>query len=402
MRVLQVNKFFYVRGGSERYFFDLCRLLEDKGHEVLHFSMSHPRNQPSAQDAYFVSEVDLNAPMSPAARLRAALRILYSSEAKRKMGRLIDDLKPDLVHFHNITRQLSPSIIDAAYSRGVPTIQTMHDLSLVCPAHSFFVDGKACESCAGGGYWHALQGKCIDGSGASTLLGTLEAYLHSWIGLYKKIDLFIAPSLFLKGKVSSLDWIADRTVHLPYFIPPAPDYSSENRGYVLFAGRVSREKGVGTVLEAAARLTDTEVKIAGEGPLIDDFKAEAATLPNVEFLGYVGGERLEETIRGAACVVVPSISYENLPLSILEAFARGKPVVASRAGGSPELVQDGVTGALFEPGDGDSLAAALERILADEAARQGLGRRAREVVASDYSAEAHYGRIMALYEGIRK
>jgi glycosyltransferase involved in cell wall biosynthesis len=402
MKILQVNKFFYVRGGSERYFFDLCSLLEDRGNEVLHFAMRHPRNRPSPQDAYFVSEIDLNAPMGPIDRIRAASRILYSREAKRNFGRLIDDLRPDVIHFHNITRQLSPSIVDAAVGRGIPTVQTMHDLSLVCPAHSFFVHGRACESCAGGRYWQAVTRKCIDGSGPSTLLGTFEAYLHSWLGLYKKIGLFIAPSLFLKSKVATLDWISSRMVHLPYFIPPGPDYTSENRGYVLFVGRISREKGVGTVLEAAARLPHVRFLVAGEGLLLEDFRSEAAGLGNVEFPGYVSGQRLEDIIKGAGCVVVPSVSYENLPLSILEAFARGKPVVASRLGGIPELVRDGSTGYLFSPGDADSLASAVERTMAQEESRRRLGRQARELTETEYSPRSHYERIMALYESVRR
>jgi glycosyltransferase involved in cell wall biosynthesis len=400
MRILQVNKFFYIRGGSERYFFDLCGLLAGRGHEVLHFSMRHPRNRPSDQEAYFVSEIDLNAQMSPAAKVRAALRILYSTEAKAKMGALMDRLKPDLVHFHNITRQLSPSIIDAAAARGVPMIQTMHDLSLVCPAHSFFVRGQACEACAGGKYRHALSGRCIDGSTASTLLGTLEAYLHAWMGLYKKIDLFIAPSLFLKSKVATLGWITPRIAHLPYFIPPTPDYTDENCGYVLFAGRVSEEKGVGTLIEAAQALSGIRFVIAGEGPALDRFRERAAGVSNVRFAGYATSDRLEELIKGAGCVVVPSISYENLPLSILEAFARGKPVVASRLGGIPELVKEGATGSLFTPGDAESLAGALDGIMGRETGRRMLGRQAREMMQREYSPESHYERLIPLYEGI--
>jgi glycosyltransferase involved in cell wall biosynthesis len=400
MRVLQVNKFFYVRGGSERYFFDLCSLLEDRGHEVLHFSMSHPRNRSSAQESYFVSEIDLNAPMGPIDKLRTVLRILYSVEAKKKISRLIEDLRPDIVHFHNMTRHLSPSIIDAAVSKGVPTIRTMHDLSLVCPAHSFFVNGRACEACAGGRYRHALPRKCIGGLVSSTVLGTLEAYLHAWTGLYAKIGLFIAPSLFLKSKVSTLHWIKDRIVHLPYFIPPGPDYTGENHGYVLYAGRISVEKGVRTVIEAAARLKAVRFLIAGEGPLLDRFRSEAAGLDNVEFLGYIAGEALENLIKGAGCVVVPSIAYENLPLSILEAFARGKPVVGARAGGIPELVRDGITGFLFQPGDVDSCVAALDRTMADEAYRRKLGRQARELAGDEYSPAFHYERLMALYDRV--
>jgi len=403
MKILQVNKFFYVKGGSERYFFDLCELLGARGHQVLHFSMRHERNEESAQSDYFVSGVDLNAAMGAGGKARAALRVLYSSEAKRQMARLIDDFRPDIVHFHNITRQLSPSIVDAAASRGIPMVQTLHDLSLVCPAHSFYVNGRACEECGGGDYWHVLPKRCIDGLLSSSVLGAVEAYLHATLGLYRKIDRFIAPSLFLREKVSRLSWMTGRIAHLPYFIPAGPDYSNVSEGYVLFVGRISREKGVGTLIDSAALKKDIRFVVAGEGPPLEGFRKEAAErgLANIEFVGYARGERLAGLLRGSGCVVVPSISYENLPLSILEAFARGKPVVASDSGGSPELVENGVTGYVFKGDDPDSLADALEKTLHDESHRREMGARARALVADGYSPDYHYRQIMDIYEDVR-
>jgi len=399
MRILQVNKFFYLRGGSERYYFDLCDLLAERGHEVLHFSMTHPRNRPSPQEDMFMSRVDLNAPMGMGEKLGAAARILYSREAVRRMEALIDRYRPDIIHLHNISRQISPSIMTVTSRMGVPVVKTQHDLSLVCPAHSFFVNGRTCEDCSGGAYWHGLAKRCIDGSAASTALGVAEAYLHSALGLYKKIDWFIAPSRFLLEKVSSLAWIRDKISHLPYFVPPAADWSASGDGYVLFAGRISREKGVGTLLEAAARLPETRFIVAGEGAELAGFKrdAEARGMTNVEFPGHVTGAAFEALMEGAACVAVTSISYENLPLSILEAFARGKPVVGSDSGGIGELVLDGETGRLFAPGDAETLAEAIRDLLADEDRRLAMARRARALVMDEYSPGRHYDRLMEIY-----
>jgi glycosyltransferase involved in cell wall biosynthesis len=236
------------------------------------------------------------------------------------------------------------------------------------------------------------------------MLGMLEAYLHARMGLYKKIKLFIAPSLFLKGKVSSLDWIRGRVVHLPYFIPPGPDYTGINDGYVFFAGRISKEKGVDTLLDAAGLRSETRFVIAGEGPPLEGYRQMVRDkgLSNVEFTGYVKGDDLENLLRGASCVVVPSVSYENLPLSILEAFAMGKPVVGSDCGGIPELVKDGVTGYLFKPGDPGSLAAAIESTVGDEVKRLAMGRGARETVGCEYSPGSHYEKILEIYEGLRR
>ena len=404
MKVLQVNKFFYVRGGSERYFFDLCGLLAGHGHTVSHFSMRHERNLPSPDEAFFVSAIDLNAPMPPQAKARAVLRLLYSGEAKRRIGELLDREKPDVVHFHNISRQLSPSVIDAVKRRRIPMVQTLHDLFLVCPAHSFYVDGAPCELCKRGAFWHAAARKCVDGSRASSLVGTFESYLQSWLGLYRKIDVMIAPSLFLRSKVEALGWPARKMVHLPYFVPGGPDASARNQGYVLFAGRTSREKGLGALLEAAELIRAVEFVIAGEGPELESFKhlARRQGLANVRFTGYVKGDALERLLDGSMCVAVPSISYENLPLSILEAFAHGKPVVASDAGGIPELVRNGVTGYVFDTGVPVALAEAIDRIASDERRRVEMGRRARDLVLRDYSPESHYKKLLSIYEGLRR
>jgi glycosyltransferase involved in cell wall biosynthesis len=404
MRILQVNKFFYVRGGSERYFFDLCSLLERQGHTVGHFSMKHARNLPSNQQACFVSAIDLNAPMSLGDKARAAARVLYSADAKRKFGDVIDAFRPDVVHFHNISRQLSPSVIDAAKRRGIPTVQTVHDLFLVCPAHSFFVNGETCELCGRGAFWHVVPKRCIDGSRLSSLLGAAEAYLQAWLGLYKSIDALITPSLFLKAKVEALGWPSARTVHLPYFVPAGRDYSARNQGYVLFAGRISTEKGVATLLEAAELIRAVEFVIAGEGPELDTFRhfARRHGLANVRFTGYLKGDALERLLEGAMCVVVPSISYENLPLTILEAFARGKPAVGSDSGGIPELVKNGLTGYVFDPGVPVALAEAIDRIASDERHRIQMGKRARDMVVRDYSPEGHYNRLCSIYEGIAR
>ncbi|MGQ9603001.1 MAG: glycosyltransferase family 4 protein [bacterium] len=403
MRIVQVNKFFYLRGGSERYYFDLCALLESRDHKILHFSMHHLRNRQSDQQAYFVSNIDLNSPMSALGKIRAAARIIYSNEAKRNFSKLIDDFKPDIIHFHNITRQISPSVIDVGASKGIPMIQTVHDLYLLCPAHSFYVNQHVCELCKEGSYWHCIVRKCIDGKLSSSILGSIESYLHSWLGLYKKIAKMITPSLFLKKKIEVLKWTAEKTVHLPYFIPWAPDYSNHDDGYVLFAGRISDEKGVGTVIEAAKLLRDIRFVIAGEGPRLQHYREMVSlfALSNVSFKGYADSEMMENLLKGASCVIMPSVSYENLPLIILEAFARGKPVVGSNCGGIPEMVKDGETGFLFKPADGVSLAECLQRITRDSDLRKYMGRKARELVNGIFSPDFHYSKLIEIYESVR-
>jgi glycosyltransferase involved in cell wall biosynthesis len=400
--VLAVNKFFYVRGGCERYFFDLNALLEVKGHEVFHLSMKNPRNKPSADDEYFVSEVDFSKNGSLSESVRRGLRVVYSGESRKAMEDLVRERRPDLVHMHNIAHQLSPSILLSLKGTGPPVVQTLHDYKLVCPIYVLMRNGRTCEDCRGGRYYNVALKHCHPGGLAAGLANAAEMYLHkSILKSYDAVDLFICPSRFLMDKMIEFGVPREKLTHLPYFIP-VDDYTprDESGRYYVFSGRLSREKGLRTLLEAASSVPDIKLVVLGEGPLETELKGRYGAEPWVEFRGHLPWGELVEALSGAMFSVVPSEWYENLPLTVMESFALGVPVIASKIGGLPEMVTPGETGLLVEPGNVEDLASAIAWLGRNEEARAEMRSGARRFAETEYSPGSHYGRLMDVYKRV--
>jgi glycosyltransferase involved in cell wall biosynthesis len=399
VRVLAVNKFFYVRGGCERYYFDLEKLLRSHGHEVRHLSMTHPRNRPSPDSGHFVSEVDFSRKEPLGRAVKKGMRVIYSREARRAMDGIVQETSPDVVHLHNIAHQLSPSILRSLKRRGRPVVQTLHDYKLICPIYVLMRDGRICEDCRGGRFYNVVMTGCHPGGLGAALANAAEMYLHNVVlRSYDAVRLFICPSRFLMNKMIEFGVDGDRMIHLPYFIPVDEYRPSAERGsYYVFAGRLSREKGLLTLLEAASTVPDLKLVVLGEGPLGAELRERYGSRPWVEFRGHLTGDELRETISRAAFSVVPSQWYENLPLTVMESFALGVPVVASRIGGLPEMVIGGRTGLLCEPGDAGDLASAVSWLARNPDECRRMGERAREFAEREYGPEAHYARMMEAY-----
>ena len=356
MKILQVNQFYYLRGGAERYFLDLTEALRREGHEVAVFSMQHPKNQATPWSRYFISRISFNE-MDLRYALKAPGRVIYSLEAKRKFSQLLDDFQPDVIHIHNIYHHLSPSLLTVAKKRKIPVVMHLHDYKMICPNQSLFTKGAYCERCRDEKFYHCLLNKCLKGSLPGSALATVEMYLHhSVFRIYEKnIDCFIAPSRFMKDTMVRFGQKAEkiRVIYNPYSLQLAPDSLKEytTKDYLLYLGRLTVEKGIETLIRAAA-ISQKPVLIVGTGPNKADLERLAATLKApVEFLGFQKNEQVKELINEATAVVIPSIWAENMPLTLLEAMSLGKIVIASRIGGLPEIIQDGENGLLFNPGD---------------------------------------------------
>lgn len=406
MNILHINKFHYPKGGSETVYFGTAQLLEKYGHGSLYFSMEHPENVPCGQSRYFMPHVDLNAQHGLLSQLRTAGRVLYSFEAKKRLGDLLSEQPVDLAHLHNIHHQLSPSILDALKARKIPVVMTLHDYKMACASYSLLADGEVCEACAGGRYLNVLKKKCVKGSAAKSALAMAEMYLHHRVlDIYDKVDVFIAPSRFLKEKLRTMGF-GKKIAHLPNFVDAlrfasyAGTAGPGNRAIVYF-GRLSHEKGVATLLEAwqLAGRKGHVLRIIGDGPMRDELRklVQEEALTDVEFAGYLSGDALFAEVGGSAGVVIPSECYENNPISVIEAFALGKPVIASRIGGIPELVREGETGFLFEAANAADLAAQISRCLEDLSSSERLGAQARTWVREELSPERHYERLMEIY-----
>lgn len=401
--LLSVNSYHYPRGGAEVVFLRHNDLFAGRGWTVVPFCMRHPNNRPTPWDEHFVEEIELGQEYSLGQKLRKGLKSVYSLEARARVKALIARVSPAVCHAHNVYHHISPSVLAAVRRQGVPLVMTLHDLKLACPAYSMLSGGTVCERCRGGALYHVALRRCVKGSLAMSLLVMAESYLHRVLNSYVgNVDRFIVPSRFYLQKLAEWGFAGEQFTYIPNFVDasrtrPAP---RPGRRFVYF-GRLSPEKGVETLVRAAAA-AGVGIDLIGTGPDVDRLRSLAAALEaDARFLGFMSGSALEEAIGAARAVVVPSEWYENAPLSVLEAYALAKPVVASRLGGLPELVEHGETGWLFEAGSADELAAVLRGLSdAGDAEIRTAGERARDRVTAEFSPGRYLDEVRELYAGL--
>ena len=406
MKIILVNKFLYRKGGDAIVTLDTAKLLQEKGHDVVLWGMTHPLNGELPLKDYLMSSVDYDNPGGIRQKLKIATDVLYSFEAKAKFLNVLDQEKPDIVHFNNFAHQLSPSIVHACASRRLPMIMTMHDFKLVCASYSLLANGQICELCKGGKHYHCFNKRCIKGSAVMSALGAVEMYLHhSVMKIYDLIQVFISPSEFLKYKVREFGFRGE-IVHLPNFVWLdsyfQPEIETSAKQCIVYFGRLSEIKGLFTLLRAV-RFMDVQLNLVGEGPIQSELEKEVESWGMqkecvIAFRGYQTGDDLKKEINNATVVVLPSECYENNPRSVIEAFALAKPVIASRIGGIPELVTDNETGLCFKPGSAEDLREKLELVLADSTYGYRLGCRGREIVEREFSSDRYYEGLMKVYE----
>lgn len=352
MKVLLVNKFHYLKGGSERYYFSLAAALKAQGHEVIFFSIKDKKNIECDQEKYFVSHSSIRGGLKD--KINLLKHISYSKEAYKNMTQLLKDENPDLVILNLIHRQITCSVIDAIkdFNPKLPIYWTMHDLICACPAYTM-LDGKGniCEKCLDGNFNHCIYNKCTHNSYLMSWLSAHEAKQikkHDW---YNKVDLYICPSEFYKKKLEEAHFTKSPIICMrnPLPIDTKFECNDHDDGYILYFGRLSKEKGVKTLILAMKDI-DYKLYILGTGPLEKELKKYVSDnkMTNVEFKGFQQGEALTNYIRNSRCVVLPSEWYENGPYSAMEAMALGKPLIVSNKGGLPELVEDGRNGFIYK------------------------------------------------------
>ncbi len=398
--LISINNYYYDRGGSEAVFFGHNRMLEEIGWTVVPFSMKLARNHPTPWSEYFIDELEMSGDYSLAGKLMRLPKVVYSFEARSKLSRLLDRVRPDAVHAHNIYHHISPSILGLLKRRGIPTFMTLHDLKIACPSYNMMAYDKICERCKGGRLYNVVLNRCIGNSAALSAVVMLEAVLHSMLGSYRHcVSRFIVPSRFYIEKFCEWGMPREQFRHVPNFVDVPrfePGYPA-GRPFVYF-GRAARQKGVATLIRAAAEAR-VELVIAGTGPDLPALQTLAASLgASVTFLGHLSGQALHDIVRSARAVVLPSQGYENAPMSILEAYALGKPVIGARIGGIPELVREGETGVCFDSGDVASLVSALnEMVLRSDAQIAEMGRAGRRWVERDFTVEMYRQRTLEAY-----
>jgi glycosyltransferase involved in cell wall biosynthesis len=406
LKVLMINKFHYLRGGTERYCFDMTKLLQSRGHKVIPFSMKHERNCKSEYANYFVEEMSFERSANlrrPLNSLKAAIGAVFSLEARQKVDLLIRVEKPDIAYLHNIHYQLSLSILTTLKKHRVPVIWRLHDYALICPNWLLYTRNALCESCIGGHYHHAVLRRCLKSSVAASLVGCCAAYLEQCLRLTRFADLLVAPSNFLREKMLQGGFDNQKLLTIPNFVeldafqqyrhqPPSFGRQEDDRIGVLYFGRLSKEKGLITLISAVARTPSARATIVGEGLERQDLEsiAHRAAPGRIEFTGYQPPEELLRILGSSKIVVVPSEWHENCPYAILESFAAGKPVIASNIGGIPELIQHGKDGLLFQPGNAGQLADWIRFLMDDSDLAKQLGSNGRRKIEEKYRADLHY------------
>ena len=384
MRILFVHNAYQHRGGEDSVMEAERALLLSHGHVV---------------ETFFRSNDDVAGMPT----LALARQTLWSGRTSRDLAVLVRRFQPDLIHAHNTFPLISPSLYWAAARAGVPVVQTLHNFRLMCLNALFLRQDRVCEDCMGHLPWRGVARGCYRDSRAASgvLAGMLT--LHRGLGTYRhKVARYIALNEFCRGKFIEGGLPAERVVVKPNFVDwaerhphPNPLPEGERKG-VLFVGRLSVEKGVAVLAGAMALSPGAQLRVAGEGPqagLLDG-------VAGVTRLGSLPGEAVRQEMRRALALVVPSIWYENFPRTIVEAFACGLPVIASRIGALADIVRDGQTGLLFEPGDARDLADRMAWARANPQRMAAMGAAARAQYEAEFSPEVNYRRLMEIYDGV--
>ena len=404
MKILTAHKFYGRPGGPENLIYETERRLVKDGHKCIQFSMKASYNETNPYHRFFVTNEDYGQALTQSEigyKFRVAAKLLYSLEAKTRLASLLAQEQIDIVHLHNIYHQISPSILPVLKKSGIPVVMTLHDLKLLCPNYRMYARDRVCEACKGHRYYNTFLKRCVKDSTGASLLNCIEAYVHYAIGVYEKnIDRFVCPSKFMKNKMAEYGFSEDRLILIRNGIDAArfrPIH--ENAGYVLYFGRLDKEKGVSTLARVASLLKHVDVVFTGTGNEEDNMRrdAEQKGITNIRFTGFLTGDELQKTIYGAMFTVAPSELYENCSLSVLESMAYGKPVIGSRIGGIPEQIDDGINGFLFEPGNADDLADKISYLASEPDLIVRMGKEARRTVEKNFSMDQHYEKLMGLY-----
>ncbi len=379
VRVIVAHNFYKQAGGEDEVFASEIALLQSRGHEVTKFVM---RND----------DIELMG------RLAMFGATLWNGDAKKKLANLVRETRAQVVHFHNTFPLMSPAVYYAARNSGAAVVQTLHNYRLLCPASTFYRDGGICEDCLGKIPWRAVKHNCYRGRATSAVSATMLG-VHRAMGTYRNVvDAYVALSEFARKKFIEGGMPAEKVQVKANFVDPDPGIGAGDGRYVIFVGRLTEEKGIPTLLKAWRELDGTcSLKIVGDGPLRAEVEGAATEIKGIEYLGRKPLAEVCELIGRAKALVFPSVWYEGMPRTIVESFAKGTPVIASKLGTMAEMIEDGVNGWLFGPGDASGLAAAVKRANG-EAAIANIRDAARREYETNYTAERNYDCLMHIYQ----
>lgn len=425
MKILLVNYRYFISGGPERYYFNIKEILEKNGHEVIPFSVKSSRNFPNDYEKYFLDIVDDEVYFAQAKKktpkmiLKSFTRMFYSFEAKNKMKQLIRDTNPDLVYIMQMHNKISPSIVDAAREMKVPVVHRISDFQYMCPNALFYNDRiGVCEDCLKGKRWSCVKYRCVLNSPVYSGIKMMAKWLHDVMKVHKRINAFIVPSEFTQGKLNEYGIPMEKLNHIPTFfnlkeINPNVEY----KPFVLFVGRIEKQKGLMTLVKAFEKLP-YELKIIGfsnDGyedelkkylgrPINGDLNIEESTAfgknGNIHFLGRKKFEEIVPYLKSCLCTTVPSEWYDNFPNVVLESYAYKKAVIATDFGSLQYMVEEGKTGLKFKYADLDDFRKKITYMFENMDKAQMMGENGYKLIETKYSPETHYQALMKVFEKV--
>lgn len=412
MRILIVNYRYFISGGPEKYMFNVKKMLEENGHEVIPFSIHSNKNEESEYSKYFVEPIGgrdatyfEECKKTPKVIYQMISRSVYSRHVKKALQKEIKDVKPDLVYIIHFVNKLSPSVIRGAKQMGVPVVMRLSDYFLLCPRFDFMYEKKICEECLSKGYKSCVKKRCVKGSLFASIIRVFSMKVHQLINVYKDVDQFITPSQFLRRKLSENGFEGSKLKCIPTFTASRTVIGEPIVGeYGLYFGRITEEKGVETVVKAYEKMPERRVLIMGDDTTEEAIRlkeyVDERKLKNIEFVGFKSGTELEEIIKNSRFTLIPSIWYDNLPNTALESFQYFKPVIASNIGSLPELVVDDENGYLFSPDNVDELIEKIE-LLDDDKVVLEKGLNSRKKIETKFAPKTHYEDLLAVFEKVR-
>jgi len=416
MKIILCNKYFFLNGGTEKYLSDIMEKLTAEGHTPVPFSVRYAGSWESPYSPYFLpapgrpDQAHLkDIRLTPSNILRFLDRSIYSFEAQHCLNRLLNGTGgADIAYVLNIYNYMSPSILTTFRKRSIPVVMQIGDYNLLCPRYDLLRNGRPCTLCAEGTYHHGLRYRCVKNHFLASSARIIAMYVYKWLRIYDSVQAFIVPCTFMRDKLIEGGFPEHRIHLLRYPVVERQGFQQTGKGnYLLYFGRISYEKGLDTLIEAF-QLLQPSVDLVIAGRSYDGEQERLLELINPEhrgrihFPGFKKEDELAGLISGAIMSIVPSRWYDNAPISIYESLLHGTPVVASRIGGIPEQIVDGVTGRLFSPGSSGELAEALRWMLNDRNRLDAMGKAGRKYVTGELSIDSHIQKLTALFDAIIK
>jgi len=413
LKIILSNYRYFDAGGPERYLFSVKKAFKNKGIKIYPFSVKSKRNHPTQWDKFFLSPVSSNDAVffheykkDIKTRIKVLERAFYSPEGFYKAWRYAGRTEADIVYSLQFLNKMSPSVLDGFKSAGLPVIVRLSDFGLICPQPTLFCNGKICESWIGSSSLSCAKKKCFQNSYLATMVKSLALTFQKQIGSFSRIDAFICPSKFTRQKYIEAGFPGKKIHYIPTFIQAediAPNFSHD--GYILYFGRVVEEKGVHVLLKAWELIKGKRPKLIVVGNLENNkyhLLLKKRYSHAVRFIDFLPKKELYQFIENSMFVIVPSIWYDNLPNALLESYAHGKAVIASRHGCFPEFVKEKETGLLFSPGNAEALADKLNWAINNQGQMADMGKNARKYVEKHFPENLHVNRLIALFRSVLK